>query len=133
MTFYFISVYLHLCEKKHAQSQQYEYLKKVLRMLYSGFWIWNHCVKSDQIWSFFWFVFFCIQTEYRKIRTRKNLVFRHFSCSECSHQDNFILKKIPHETCETVCSIVTAPKKQNMKYFTAVFRTLQNIYDRYFC
>ena len=29
-------------------------------------------MKSVQIRSFFWPVFFCIQTEYRKIRTRKN-------------------------------------------------------------
>ena len=29
----------------------------------------------------FWAVFSCIQSEYRKIRTRKNSVFGHFSCS----------------------------------------------------
>ena len=40
-----------------------------------------HCVKSVQIWSFFWFVFSCIRIEYRKIRTRKNSVFGHFSRS----------------------------------------------------
>ena len=33
-----------------------------------------HCVKSIQIQSFFWF-------EYRKIQTRKNSVFGHFSRS----------------------------------------------------
>ena len=33
-----------------------------------------HCVKSDQIRSFFW-------SEYMKIRTRKNSVFGHFSRS----------------------------------------------------
>ena len=32
-------------------------------------------------WRFFWFVFSCIQTEYRKIRTRKNSVIGHFSRS----------------------------------------------------
>ena len=37
-----------------------------------------HCVKSVQTWSFFWSVFSCIWTEYRKIRTRKNFVFGHF-------------------------------------------------------
>ena len=42
----------------------------------------KHCVKSVQIQSFFWSVFFCIRTEYRKIWTRKNSVFGHFSCSE---------------------------------------------------
>ena len=40
-----------------------------------------HCVKSVQIWSFFWSLFSCIQAEYRKIWTRKNTVFGHFSHS----------------------------------------------------
>ena len=31
-----------------------------------------HCVKSVQIRIYFWSVFFCIRTEYRKIRTRNN-------------------------------------------------------------
>ena len=31
-----------------------------------------HCVKSVQIRSFFWPVFSCMQSEYRKIQTRKN-------------------------------------------------------------
>ena len=55
-----------------------------------------HCVKSVQILSFFWSVFSCIRTEYgdlplnlriqykyRKIRTRKNSIFGHFSRSGC--------------------------------------------------
>ena len=37
-----------------------------------------HCVKTIQIRRFFWSVFSCIWTEYRKIRTRKNSVFGHF-------------------------------------------------------
>ena len=54
----------------------------------------SHCVKSVQILSFFWSVFSCIQAnmgiyavnfriqpEYRKIRTRRNSVFAHFSRS----------------------------------------------------
>ena len=41
----------------------------------------SHCVKSVQIRSFFWSVFFCIRTEYRKIRIRNNSVFEHFSRS----------------------------------------------------
>ena len=56
-----------------------------------------NCVKSVQIQSFFWSVFPCIRTEYRKIRTRKSSVFGHFSrsvnvtiFSQCSH---FILQK----------------------------------------
>ena len=38
-----------------------------------------HCVKSVQIRSFYWSMFFYIGAEYRKIRTRKNSVFGHFS------------------------------------------------------
>ena len=40
-----------------------------------------HCVKSVQIQSCFWSVFSCLQTEHRKIRTRNNSVFGHFSRS----------------------------------------------------
>ena len=40
-----------------------------------------HWVKMVQIRSFFWSVFSCIQSEHRKIRTRKNSVFGHFSRS----------------------------------------------------
>ena len=55
----------------------------------------SHCVKSIQIRSFFWSVFSRIRTEYGeilrtlrsqsecgKIRTRKNLIFWHFSSSD---------------------------------------------------
>ena len=51
-----------------------------------------HCVKSIQIRNFFWFVFSCIwmnfriQSECRKMRTRKNSVFGHFS------HNGFLLK-----------------------------------------
>ena len=41
----------------------------------------RHCVNSVQIRSYFWSVFSCIQSEYRKIRTRNNSVFGHFSRS----------------------------------------------------
>ena len=40
-----------------------------------------HCVKSVQIRSYVWSVFSCIQPEYRKIRSRNNSVFGHFSRS----------------------------------------------------
>ena len=43
-----------------------------------------YCVKSVQIRSLFWSVFFCIRTEYRKIRTRENSVFGYFSRSDVS-------------------------------------------------
>ena len=55
----------------------------------------THCVKSIQIWSFFWSIFSRIRTEYgeirsispysvriREIRTSKNSVFGHFSRSD---------------------------------------------------
>ena len=35
----------------------------------------EHCVKSVQIQSYFWSVFSCIRSEYRKIRTRNNSTF----------------------------------------------------------
>ena len=38
----------------------------------------GQCVKSVQIRSYFWSVFSCIQSEYRKIRIRNNSVFGHF-------------------------------------------------------
>ena len=41
-----------------------------------------HRVKSVEIRSFFWSVFSCIWTEYRKLRTREISVFRHFSRSD---------------------------------------------------
>ena len=40
-----------------------------------------HCLRSVQIWGFFWSLFSCIRTEYRKIRARKTSVFGHFSLS----------------------------------------------------
>ena len=41
----------------------------------------DHCVKSVQIMNFLWSVFSCISIKYRKIRTRKNSIFWHFSRS----------------------------------------------------
>ena len=38
----------------------------------------THCVKSVQIRSYFWSVFFRIQSEYRKIQTINNSMFGHF-------------------------------------------------------
>ena len=40
-----------------------------------------HCVKSVHIRIFFWSIFSSIRIEYRKIRTRENSVFGHFSRS----------------------------------------------------
>ena len=39
------------------------------------------CLKSVKIRSFFWSVFSCIRTEYRKLRARKTSVCGHFSRS----------------------------------------------------
>ena len=47
---------------------------KSLKFKYS-----SHYVKTIQIRIFSWSVFCCIQSEYRKIQTRKNSAFGHFS------------------------------------------------------
>ena len=55
-----------------------------IKLLYykSSFYLrYQHCRKSVQMRSHFWFVFSFIRTEYRKIRTRNNTVFGHFSRS----------------------------------------------------
>ena len=54
--------------------------KHIKIYLYINNTVWDfHCVKSVQIRSLFWSVLSCIRTEYRKILTRKNSVFGHFS------------------------------------------------------
>ena len=55
---------------------------KIPQYMISIFRSWSSwCVKSVQIRSYFWSLFSCIQSEYRKIRTRNNSVFWHFSRS----------------------------------------------------
>ena len=49
----------------------------------------RHCVKSVQIWSIFWSVFSCIQTEYSKIRTRKYSIIGLVSKTVTSRVLNF--------------------------------------------
>ena len=58
-------------------------------------------MKSVQIRSYFWSVFSCIQTEYRKIRTRNNSVFGHFSrtMSIASSAHSYIKHDIAKLTC----------------------------------
>ena len=51
-------------------------------------------MKSVQIRGYFWSVFFCIQSEYRKIRTTKNSVFGHFSRSVQIKDLNNSLKRL---------------------------------------
>ena len=41
-----------------------------------------YCVKSVQMRRFFWSVFLCTRTEYRKIQTKNNFVFGQFSRSD---------------------------------------------------
>ena len=43
----------------------------------------THYVKSVQMRSFLWSVFYRIQPDCGKMRTRKNSVFHHFSRSDC--------------------------------------------------
>ena len=52
--------------------------KHVTRIFWENMW---RCMKIVQKRSFFWFVFSCIQSEYRKIQTTKNSVFGQFSRS----------------------------------------------------
>ena len=70
----------------------------------------SHCVKSVQIRSFFWSVFSCIRTEYRKIRIRKNSLFGHFSRSvkqnkKCLQWYNFFVKyEFTNSPQGTICT-----------------------------
>ena len=52
------------------------HLKNFLRYLSHAFPPY-HCVKCVHIRSYFWSLFSCIRTEYRKIRTRNNSLFGH--------------------------------------------------------
>ena len=71
-----------------SQSDTFIILKQLLwQQLPLQISILPHCVKSVPIRSFFWY-------EYRKIQTRKNSVFRHFSCSVIL--DNNIFAIINH-------------------------------------
>ena len=49
-------------------------------------------MKSIQIRSYFWSGFSCIRTEYRKIRTRNNSVFGHFSRVVNNIKNNSLVK-----------------------------------------
>ena len=58
----------------------------------------KQCVKSVQVWSFFWSIFSCIQSGYRKIRTRENPVFGYFSCSEKTCNSSLVGMGLPSPT-----------------------------------
>ena len=75
-------------------------------------------MKSAQIQSYFWSVFFCIQSEYRKIRTRNNSVFGSFSRSSrmkkpllCTHCSHYI--ESSHKEEKTVKLTNTARKRNS--------------------
>ena len=79
---------------QQPKSSSIFYFKKFVCGTNADQFLTEYCVKSVQIRSFFWSVFSCIRTKYgdllrkspysvrnRKIRTRKNSVFGHFSRS----------------------------------------------------
>ena len=78
-----------ICVFGHFHAVFFRYFKNrctVIKQWRGIVWIlkraFNHCVKSVQIRSYIWSIFSCIQSEYRKIRTRNNSVFGRFSHSE---------------------------------------------------
>ena len=75
-----------------------------------------HCVKSVQIWSFFWSVFSLIWTECRKIRTRKKSIFGHFS----QISDSLIIHNLT-----TKYKIQNTRQFQDYKYKTNISGSIQ--------
>ena len=88
-------------------------------------------VKSVPIRSIFWSVFPCLWSEYRKIRTRKYSVLRHFSrsglCSNGSYPRFYYTCKADSNTLKKF--IV---KNKDTRRTSGLFRTLSNIYDEAF-
>ena len=93
----------------------------------------KHCMKCVQIQSYFWSVFSCIQSEYRKIRTRNNSAFKHFSRSESKLKlnyprlfDQMLVKrnqrqKSPLSFCLLKQSIALKSKYVFLKFFKSYF------------
>ena len=75
-----------------------------------------HCVKSVQIRSYFWSLFSCIWTEYRKIRTGNNSLFGHFSRS-ASFKTFVKYIKIWVKVGTFFITYATQKKKFSIKYF----------------
>ena len=76
MCWYWIRVYFNNCELLLNGNRYLDWRWNYLndnnhKSLYDS--IKYHCVKSVEIRSFFWSIFSCIQSKYRKIRTRKKL------------------------------------------------------------
>ena len=65
----------------------------------------NTAWKVPKYGVFFWSVFSCIRTEYRKIRTRKNSVFGHFSRSE-KFWEKFLLRRFFEEYILKIATFV---------------------------
>ena len=74
----------------------------------------TNCVNTVQIWSYFWSVFYCIQSEYRKIRTRNNSVFGHFHVVGQLKTKKILCKK----RIRCGCFSVTCRKKIKSNLFT---------------
>ena len=62
-------------------------------------------MKTVQIWSFFWSVFFCIQSEYRETWARKNSVFGDFSRSERNNWVSPLCKAKKSRSSHLRCSV----------------------------
>ena len=69
-------------------------------------------VKKIQIQSFVWSVFYCIQSEHRKIRTRKKSVFGHFSRNGNINtiRSIFLRKQHHHFPSKKECAMETFSK-----------------------
>ena len=78
-----------------------------------------HCVKSVQVWSFFWSVFSCIQTEYGDLR--RNSVFGHFSRSDVEDKNYW---KILKQRCWPLAFTVLKNEKRSRTSLPASFSAL---------
>ena len=97
--------------------------------------IFPHCVESVRIRSFFWSVFSCIQSEYRKIKARKNSVYGHFSRSAVLGQNlRFWIRENPYSsifyaairnTCVTTSKRTLRKKCPYLELFWSIFSFIQ--------
>ena len=63
------------CSLKIVLAEQIKTQHVLIHLLQLNMLVYTHCVKSVQIRSFFCSVFSCVQTEYRKIETRKKTTY----------------------------------------------------------
>ena len=99
----------------------------------------THCVKSVQIWSFSgpYFPVFGLNTEiysinlrmrskYRKIRSRKNSVFGHFSCSDFAVNVSEVYSKLFQiAEMELLAKIVDSFQTTKMELFVKIVDSFQ--------